>query len=206
MRSVDFKKSVKTLADVSLSGNIILYSDTLLIIDGSTTLNNVIVFAKSISVKQGFHGNCQLFARDSIGVESNCTFNYPSCLGIVRFETPMAGMPAKIHIGEKTRVSGVLFTYEKEKKEVLPMIELAKNSVIIGQVYASGMLNYKEGVQINGSVYTSRFVYQNAYTRFENYLIDTRIDATALSPYYLTSGLLPSAAKPNKVLQWLEAK
>lgn len=63
-RYVNFKKKAQTIKDVKISGNIILYSDTTIIIDSTAVLNNILVFAKSISVKSGFHGNCQLFATD----------------------------------------------------------------------------------------------------------------------------------------------
>jgi hypothetical protein len=49
------------LKNTRLSGNVILYADTLLTIDSTAILNDVLVFAKAIVVKSGFHGNCQLF-------------------------------------------------------------------------------------------------------------------------------------------------
>jgi hypothetical protein len=51
---------------------------------------------------------------------------------------------------------------------------------------------------------TSRFLYQNGFTAYENYLINVRIDATALSPYYLSSPLSPLAGSAQHLLQWLE--
>src|SRR5579862_8354642 len=74
----DLKKSLQPLQHVALSGNIIIHSDRTLTIDNSASLKNVLVFARTIIVKAGFTGNCQLFASDSISVEQGCHFSYPS--------------------------------------------------------------------------------------------------------------------------------
>ncbi|MBS7562778.1 hypothetical protein KHS38_00030 [Mucilaginibacter sp. Bleaf8] len=188
-----------------LSGHIVLQSDTSVTLDGSCRLNNVLVFAKSIMVKSGFTGTCQLFATDSITVEDKCSFGYPSVLGVLKFDDEDKGQE-KLSIGDNVRIDGTVFTYEKAQNEVKPLIELGKNAQINGRVYAQGLLNYKDGASINGNVYAGRFLYQTAYTRYENYLINIRIDAPALSPYYLTNRLLPASQKTYKILQWLEAK
>jgi len=68
-----------------------------------------------------------------------------------------------------------------------------------------GMVRFKDGGTINGSVFTNRFLYQSTYTTYENYLINTTLDASKLSPYYLTSSLFPLAGKKQKIMQWLES-
>jgi len=204
-RSTNFKKTVQTLKNITLSGNIILFSDTTLIIDSTTVLTNTMVFARTIKVMGGFHGSCQLFASDSISVAANCHFDYPSCLGILRFKSPLIGSQAKISIGDKSSISGLVFTYEKKESSIKPLIHLGKSVKITGQVYSQGMFETKDNDEINGSVFTNRFLYQNNFTRFENYLINLTINSKALSPYYLTSGITPVKGKKKKVLQWLEA-
>jgi hypothetical protein len=200
-----FGKKVETLKNIKLSGNIILFSDTSLIIENSVDLNNVIVFARSIIVKSGFKGTCQLFATDSIAIAHDCVFNYPSCLGILRFKSSTVKTPAKINFGENSQLTGLIFTYEKESnKSYQPLIDLGKNTIINGQIYSQGIVGLKDGVKINGSIFTSRFLYQSTLTRYENYIINTTIDATALSSYYLNSDLVPIAGKKKKILQWLE--
>jgi hypothetical protein len=201
----NFKKKVQTIQNIKLSGNIILLSDTTITIDDSAILNNIMVFARAIVVKSGFRGNCQLFATDSISIESNSRFDYPSCLGVLRFESSMVSSPEKISIGESTDYYGVIFTYERAEKPIKPLIEIGKNVKIKGQVYSQGILELKDKTEVDGSIFTSRFLYKNTFTQFENYLINATIDSKALSPYYLTCGLLPVAAKKKKVLEWLEA-
>ena len=193
-----------TLHNIRLSGNIILYSDTTLVIDSTASLHNVIVVAKAIHINSGFHGNCQLYATDSISVERDCHFSYPSCLGIFRDTSAVISFPEKISLGENSSLEGLIFTYEKQQGKLPPFIGLGKNVMISGQVYSQGVLSLKDGVDIRGNVMTARFLYQNGFTAYENYLINVRIDATALSPYYLSSPLSPLAGTSQHILQWLE--
>ncbi|NVM62219.1 hypothetical protein FHW88_000495 [Mucilaginibacter sp. SG538B] len=204
--SYSFGKTAKTISHVNLKGNIILYSDTTLVIDSTARLNNVLVFARGIVVKSGFRGNCQLFATDSISVERDCKFSYPSCLGVLRFTTGnTVGLPAKLTIGDRTDCEGLIFSYQKDDKQLPPVISLGNKARVLGQIYSMGILNLRAGTTINGSVFTKRFLYQSEFTRYENYLINVSLDSRALSPYYLSSDLTPVAGRPKKILQWLEA-
>jgi hypothetical protein len=203
---VNLGNSPYTLKNTRLSGNIILYADTLLTIDSTAILNNVLVFAKAIVVKSGFHGSCQLFASDSISIEKNCRLEYPSCLGLLRYKSPTIGFPPQVNIGQNAQINGVIFTYEKEASALPATISLDKGALVNGQVYAQHILSTKDNAAVKGSVFTTRFMYQTAFSRYENYLINLKIDAPALSAYYLTSDLTPVASSEKKILQWLEAK
>ncbi|WP_345954244.1 hypothetical protein [Mucilaginibacter sp. PAMB04168] len=199
--TLNLGKQVYTLHQ-RLSGNVILHSDTTLIIDSTARLENVLVFAKAIVVRSGFRGACQLFATDSLRIEQHCQFNYPSTIGVMNFDLEARGQ-RKLSLGQHSTVGGILLTYERAKNELLPVLDLGKGTTITGQVYAQGLLNYQDGTAIQGSVHASRFLYQTAHTRYENYLINIRLDAQALSRNYLTSELLP-VSKPNrKLMQWL---
>lgn len=205
-RVVEINHKVITLKNISLTGNVMIFSDTSLTIDSSAVLNNVLVFAKSITVKSGFHGTCQLFASDTIGVGPRCRFDYPSCLGILRFKpTPTLSSEEKISISTYSTFSGLIFTYEKEANNLQPLIDIGSSVKIIGQVYSQGILELKNYAQIDGSVFTSKFLYQSAFTRYENYLTNATIDARSLSPYYLSSDLVPVVKQKKRILQWLEA-
>lgn len=204
-RVINFKKKVTEIANIRLYGNIILLSDTTIIIENAARLENVLVFARAIQVKDGFTGTCQLFATDSIGVGKNCTFNFPSCLGVIRNHNDKSTQ-GRIRIGENTTITGALFTYEKEKSQLQTLIDIASNVKIYGQVYAMGLVQFNKSAEIDGSVFTNRFLYKSTYTTYENYLINIKLDANGLSPYYLTSPLFSVSAKTQKVLQWLETK
>lgn len=203
-RIVDFGHRSYTLNNLSLKGNILLHSDTTLTIDSTAKLDNVLVFAKAIIIKAGFKGTCQLFASDSIIVAKNCYFNYPSCLGVVRSNTIQFSPQSKISIGEATTINGTIFTWEKTPGQLKPLIQLGKKDTVKGQIYSQDALALKDGCVVYGSIFSTRFFYQNSFTLYENYLINLQINSNELSPYYLGSVLLPTASKRKKLLQWLE--
>ena len=193
-----------TLKNMTLKGNIILYSDTTLFIDSTVKLSRVLIFAKSVVIGNGFKGNCQIFASDSVSAGKGAVFTYPSCIGLLPAPGRRTGLPPKVSMGEKARFDGLIFSYEKEKAPLPATIYFGKGSRITGQLYNTGTVALKDSVQINGSITCRKFLYQTDFTAYENFLINVRINAKALSPYYLTSDLLPVAKKRKKVLLWLE--
>jgi len=202
----NFGHAIATLSDIKLSGNIILFSDTALTIDSTAVLRNVIVIARSITVHSGFHGNCQLFAQDTIGIQGNCRFGYPSCAAVLRFnKSGIVKTPAKVGLNKNTVFAGSVFVYEAEQSALKPVVHIGRQVKVSGQVYSPGYVELEDHAEIAGSVFTRGFLYQSSFTRYENYLINVTVSSKALSPYYLTPGLFPVAQKKHKVLQWLEA-
>ncbi len=201
-----FGKKIDTVRNTVMSGNIILYSDSLLVIDSTARLHHVLVFAKAILVRSGFQGDVQLFASDSIGVERNCRFNYPSCLGVLRYKDRNKGLPPQINIGAGSWLEGSAFTYVEDNPGLSSMITLGKKTIIRGQVYAQHITQAVDSVEIDGAIFTGRFLYQNNFTRFENYLINLTVNSDTLSRYYLTSELFPVASPKKRILQWIETK
>jgi predicted acyltransferase (DUF342 family) len=199
------RKQNVNLQNCRLSGNIIIRSDSTLTIDSTCKLNGVIIAAKAVALKNEFTGSCQLFASDSISIGSNCSLYYPSCLGIVRSNDDVIKQQEKIVMGQQSRIHGIAFTYEKKEGDVKPIISMEKSVEVYGSIYSQGLLNYKDGVAVYGNVSTSRFLYQTAFTRYENYLINITLDASKLSHYYLSSDLLPISTSKRKILQWIES-
>ena len=201
---INFKKKARTISDIKLSGNIILLSDTIITISSSATLDNVIIFAKAIKVEGGFKGKAQLFATDSIGIGSNCTFQYPSCIGVMRFQNDKK-VQGKINIGDNTQITGALFTYEQQQSTLQTLIDMGNNTKVYGQVYAQGLIRFNKNGAVYGAVAANRFLYKTTYTTYENYLIDVTLDQSQLSRYYQSSSLFPVSANKQQVLQWLES-
>lgn len=202
---INFKHQPVTLKAIRLSGNIILFSDTTLTIDSTASLQRVMVFAKAIIVQPGFKGNCQLFANDSVSVGKRCRFSYPSCLGVLRFgKGQLVQSQARVNIQDYAALEGTIFTYQEQTSEPQPIISIGKNVQISGQIYAQGTLQLFDNAEVDGSTFAEKFLYQTSFTRYENYLVNVTLDENALSPYYLTSALLPVAGPHKKVLEWIE--
>ncbi|MHB8208034.1 hypothetical protein [Mucilaginibacter sp.] len=206
VKIINLGSTVTTLTHLKLSGNIILFSDTALTLDSTAQLNQVIIIAKSITVNSGFHGACQLFAHDTIGVQPRCRFDYPSALAIVRFDPPsQPEKGARISLSANVVFNGCIFAYELQPGKLPPLIHIGQKAIVKGLVYSQGYVEFQDKAEIDGSVFTDRFLYQTSYTRYENYVVNTTINEKLLSPYYLSSALFPVATQKKKILRWLEA-
>lgn len=192
------------LGGEKLQGKIILVADTTVHITADTRLDQVQIYAPAIIVAPGFKGSCQLFARDSIIIGKNCVFDYPSFAGV--FKAEGQEIQSKISLGEGSRFSGVLLSYEKKRSPLQTIISLAKDCKINGEVYATGYVKLERSVSVNGKTYAKRFIMQTPSTLYENYLIDITLNRKLLSSYYLSSSVFKKTAQQladQKILKWL---
>lgn len=191
---------IANLADVNLEGNIILISDSLVTISAAAQLNGIQVYAPLIKVEQGFKGNCQLFAVDSILVADNVEFKYPSVLGVMR--TKRSVVQPQIVLGDHVNFDGIIFSHENERTALQTLIGLGKDTRVQGEIYSTGLLRVEKGSKINGKVSCNRFLMKTPLTLYENFLIDVAFNSKARSRYYLSSKLFKEQ-RPNRILKWL---
>jgi len=136
------------ISSKTIKGNIILYSDTIVIIDASSQLNDVVVYASSVLVKSGFKGNLQIFSTDSIVIEANCQLDYPSTLGI--FKMDYKTMQPFIRVGNNSTIKGIIFTYQNASDLKQTKFTLMQSSLLEGEAYVDGFFE-ANGI-VNGSV------------------------------------------------------
>jgi hypothetical protein len=184
-----------------LKGKITYISDTLVRIAKSSRLNDIIIYATAIVVEDGFEGNCQLFATDSIVIGKRCSFNYPSACGVIRPEKRK--IQPRISIGSGTKFTGIIFAYEETKSELQTFIDIGKNTLIEGEVF-TGLLKFQSPLTIFGKVTCNRFLVETEESLYENYLVDVKLNRNRRSNYYLTSNLFTNNKYGNSILKWLD--
>lgn len=193
-----------SVLQTSFTGHILIQSDTLITIDSSARLSQVIVCAPAVRIMSGFQGDCQIFVTDSARIGERSILRYPSAIVAVRQSAPVAGQPPRITLEKGASLYGSICCYDATSNtSIKPVIDLGSHVILDGHIYTNGYLNYHPEVQINGSLYTGRTLFQSNYARFENYLIDIQIDIRKRSKYYLSSDLFPDATGPYQILQWL---
>lgn len=191
---------IAVLSDVKLEGNIMLVSDSTVTISASAQLNGIQVYAPIIKVEQGFKGNCQLFAIDSILVANDVEFKYPSVLGVVRAQKSV--VQPQVVLGDKVRFDGIVFTYEDKRSQLQTLVALGKDTRVQGEIYSTGMVKVEKGSKVNGKISCNRFLMKTPLTLYENFLIDVTFNNKARSKYYLSSKLF-KGQQQNQVLKWL---
>jgi len=188
--------NVVHLKDLSLKGNIVIQSDTLVEIYPSALLEDVIVMAPSIKVKTGSRFSAQLLAKDSLIVEENCFLEYPSLLVV---NTLNDGF---VHIGTTATIYGdVYFKSTKPPGNLKRSILIEKDAEVVGRLLVD-----KGNLQLNGSVkgvvYTTDFILKHPVGTYKNHLLAARIDRPSLWPDYLFVAKVVAHDKPN-ILKWL---
>jgi len=198
--SKEFDVSGLAKMNRSLSGHITLYSDTVLKISADAKLDNTVIYAKAIVVADGFKGNCQLFARDSITVGNNVVLSYPSVLGLVSQEKMVD--QAKIVLGNDVLFDGIIFSYEPKRSALQTLVALGENTIVKGEVYVTGLLKLAKKVKVEGKVSCNRFIMQTPTTLYENFLVDVTLNRKARSRVYLTSAIFTGVSGSKKILRW----
>lgn len=198
---LDLSDNSVDLTGISLQGKIILVSDTTVFIKKTTSLKDIIICAPVIYIEEGFQGNAQFFARDSIIAEKKTIFDYPSVMAVLKPED--SKIQAKIELGEGSSFSGILFAHEKSRSDLQTIISLGKDSAVKGEIFASGFIKLDKPASIYGKVSGHRFIIKASSVLYENYLIDILINRPARNKYYLSSGLF-NDYKINRVMEKLD--
>jgi len=183
----------------SLSGNIVLHSNKGIVVPKGAALANILCYAPSIVVEQGFVGNCQLIAKDSIRIGKEVQLLYPSAA--IVFDQLKTDASPSIFIDENSTLEGLVLA--RQAMGVVrfpPFIEVNKGAVLTGTVHCQGNLTLRGTVF--GSVYTERFVLRTPSSVYENTLLNAVIDRNELSDHYCQSNAFENM-NPQHIVQWL---
>jgi len=181
------------------SGNVIIVSDTLIIVKADAILKDVILVAPKIFFEKNFKGQLQAYASDSIVVKEEVSFAYPSVLGIA---TDISSSKCAILFSEKDTLIGNIFAHQVMTDAYKRTgIRLAEKSLVVGQLYSNGYVEVKGN--IHGSVMCADFLLQTPSSVYENHLLNVGIDQGAL-PNYFTGINLVKEFPVKHIVKWLD--
>jgi hypothetical protein len=184
-----------------LKGNIVLLCEGGIEISKSNRLEDILIYARSIWIEEGFNGKIQLFAKDTINIDQNCKLNYPSSIGLINHNEEGNTNPSIVVLEKGTIFSGILYSACKSNVITIePILILNEGTVIKGQVFWEGIVDFKG--EIDGSIACKKFLLKTPSSIYENHLLDVTIDMNKLSDYY-TGVSLVSSQKPGKIIKWL---
>ncbi len=175
--------------DCILKGRIILYADSIYI-DSSCCIENLIIVARKIVVGKGTHISAQLFARDTVIVESNAELSYPSGVWCTKY----------IELQEQSEVNGyVMICTAKQQDQLSICYRQARMARLRGLLWVNGAAQV-QGI-IAGCVVIGRAIY---YTT-QGYYKDMFCDFTLLenSEFGLPIGVGLSTMR-RKEVAWVE--
>src|SRR5690606_24912306 len=190
----NYLKQTSSLADsvridgLPGTGNQLVVANRVITVTAEAKLDNVLLFAPHIRFEPGFHGRLQAFARDSLVVGSDCTFEYPSALGLITIpaDSLIIEFQPYLRMDSASVLNGVVFTYFPGS-ELLAKLVLAKETTVHGQVYADGLLELQG--RVDGTTLCRRFILQTPSSLYDNFILGGIMDVTAQSPHYAGSPL-----------------
>lgn len=164
-----------------MGGNQILYGDKLTI-SANSHLDGILLFARTITIEDGFHGCGQFFCADSLLIGTGVHLSAPSGILVSGHEHPY------IEIGKNSKIDGYVVVLNEgwEDKELLyPSLIQHRGSQMSGLVYIDGAAMLA-GV-INGSAFLGDCFTQVNGRKYPGVLQNVQIsyDADAIYPKLL---------------------
>lgn len=188
------------LTNLELIGNIIIQSESAIIVDPSATLKDVVLIAPKIDIQNNVRGNFQAIATNTIILGTNCELQYPSALVLKTIDRTATEIEEEhIYIGDNSIIKGVvLYTGESTKQLFKPQLTVEENAVIHGELFCEANLELKGTVY--GSVYTSGFILRKSGSIYLNHIFNGHIIAADLPEAY--AGIVFKNSK-KEVIKWL---
>lgn len=193
------------LVNISLSGNIIIQSETAIRVTSSAKLEDLILIAPKIKIESNTRGVFQAIASKNIEVQSGCKMEYPSALILLGEANKDVSKNPKdkltqIRIASNSTVKGVLVSLSDQKTgNYDAQISLQEKSILIGQVYCTSNLELFGTVY--GGIYTDSFLVKKSGGIYINHLYNAVIDARKLDANYVG---LPITKTSNTVAKWVQ--
>ncbi|WP_460687934.1 hypothetical protein [Niabella aquatica] len=189
------------LSNKSLAGRIIVISDSIIEVDESSRLKDVLLIAPFIHFKEGFTGSVQAFALDSITIETGCHLTYPSAIVGIGRQDVLGNTGATVTMHSGCLVEGIIMSLIGEAtSNIRPVIKINKMANINGLVYNEGY-TYLNG-KIAGAIFSDFFFEQRGPISMENILID----ATIVKSKWLANANYFSVfdnASVQRIIKWL---
>lgn len=177
------------------SGHVLITSQSRLIFDTLASTTDIVAYAPVIEFLNGFQGNGQFFATDTIIVHDNVKLTYPTVLA-----TYNRNDLATIQTRGKCEITGWLLMDGSKDGFRRRVIYLEDGTQFQGMIYCNGMLETYGTVE--GHVTVKRFLVNAQTGVYENYLFNATIDGTQLDTAFLALSQW-FYKKEGKVLKYL---
>ena len=182
-----------------LKGHVILIAEQAIYFGANAVVEDILAFAPQIIFEEGFEGQLQAVAGDSLYVASNCRFHYPTSLGVLRSKVNEAA--AFLQIDSLTELKGIVWVKELVTGRQKARAVIATSSFIEGDVYVDGYLDFQ--ALVYGTVACRKFSLRTAASVYENHLLNATIDVTKRHKAFLLPSFWEEMGKRRAVLKWL---
>lgn len=197
---VVFNNTPIKLSEVKLTGNIKVKSNSKIIVDASTKLEDVILVAPEIEIRANVKGNFQAIATKRIVVDKNVQLDYPSALVLSEKKSSESdNSKSGISIENGVIIKGeILFLGFPKQNNFDIQLNIKPNSKVYGDVYCNQ--NLELAGYVFGTVFTNNFIAKQSGSLYQNYIYNGVIDVNALKDEFVGLTILN---REQSVIKWL---
>lgn len=191
-----FNQGTIELFETELKGNIKVVSETKIVVYNTSEIQDILLIAPIIEIKNGTRMTAHAIARDSIKLQERVSMAFPSSLTIPQnnFSEP------QIIISKNVNFSGIICQFSNPKENrFYPHVYIDESVEIQGLVYNRGYTNLSGSVR--GSIFTREFLAQERGTLYCNHLINGKIEVPDSKNNFLK--LFDTSNKNKTPIKWL---
>ena len=195
-----FNSGVVTLANQSITNNIIVKSDSLIRVSAFAKAKNIILIAPHIIIEKNATVSLQAFASKSMTIEENARLSYPSALIFMEGNQNLnVTENTGIVMEEGSVVEGSVVHLSANDETIRkPKLVINEGALIKGEVYSDEWIELFGTVE--GTVYASELAARVRGSVYKNHLFNASINGLKLPENY--SGLLTSESNKS-IVQWV---
>lgn len=145
-------------------------------IDSSCHFENILLICQKARFKKGFKGQVHVIASDSISMETNCEFSYPSSF-VLLAEDNNESTFRYIQFNKDCKFSGGVLAINKNQSQSASQkvfVKLCSGAEVNGLVYSSDYIHV-EGV-LNASVFANKLLLKTPSAVYENHILACEIN------------------------------
>lgn len=198
-----FKRNGAIYLDhIQITGNVIIQSDTLIRIDKTAKLKDIILIAPIIEVGDFVKSNFQAIASQKIELGNNVALSYPSSLILINQNSSDISSSKdknQIIINSFSEIKGLVCSIsESNSTPSIASIFIKENAVVVGEVYCNQNIELKG--MVKGTIYTKGFIANQNGSVYQNHIYNGQINADDLhNPF---CGFIFNDST-NNVAKWL---
>lgn len=172
------------ISGIEVEGRYGFMSAGSILINKDASLKGVLISASRIIVEDGFEGEVQLFARDSMVIGEGCKLGFPS---VVCLNSDLVNN-LYLELGGSSILEGTLIVNQENLSSKKPFLSIKEEALVVGQVYHQGSIELLG--EIHGSLYCEGFYRKTKRAYYENHLLDNVIDFHRLPGLFVNLDLL----------------
>lgn len=203
---VVFSNSTISLNAVQLTGNILVQSKSKIVVEASSILNDVILIAPKVEIKNNVKGRFQTIASKQISVGKSVKLQYPSALVLNEKQNTLQQQESnqtinqnRISIDDNSIIKGlVLYLGQEKSNNYKTQVELKERAILVGELYCNQNTELKGTAY--GTVYTNNFIANQFGSVYQNHIYNGTINVNKLPQEYVG---LPFNNSKKEVLKWL---